>query len=168
MIREATLADSRTIAEIHVASWRYAYVGQIPDEVLSNLSVPDREIGWRKSLSSDRLHALVYEDGGKVTGFISFGPTLKLGDGSERRGEVYTLYLLPDYQHRGIGRALWRAAIEKLRANGYSHVSVGVLEINSLARRFYERCGCAIHGAPEETIIEGKTLCEVRYVLNLA
>jgi len=43
MIRPATPEDARAIAEVHVASWRYAYRGLLPDDVLDRLSVEERE-----------------------------------------------------------------------------------------------------------------------------
>ena len=45
MIRLATLADARAIAELHVASWRAAYVGILPPAYLEGLSVEEREAG---------------------------------------------------------------------------------------------------------------------------
>ena len=42
VIREATPDDARAIAEVHVASWRWAYRGDLPAEFLDGLSVDDR------------------------------------------------------------------------------------------------------------------------------
>ena len=41
VIRPATEADARTIAEIHVAGWVAAYRGMVPDELLASLSVDE-------------------------------------------------------------------------------------------------------------------------------
>ena len=40
-VRDATVDDARAIAEVHVASWRWAYRGQLPDDLLDGLSVDD-------------------------------------------------------------------------------------------------------------------------------
>src|SRR5437870_7004792 len=45
-IRDATRADARAIAEIHVAAWRAAYRGLIPDDYLASLSVEKRTAFW--------------------------------------------------------------------------------------------------------------------------
>ena len=41
-VRAATPDDARGIAEVHVAGWRWAYRGQMPDALLDSLSVEDR------------------------------------------------------------------------------------------------------------------------------
>jgi hypothetical protein len=51
-LRNATPADARAIAAVNVASWRAAYRGLMPDDVLSGLSVPDRERFWSDTLSA--------------------------------------------------------------------------------------------------------------------
>ena len=37
VVRPATRDDADSIAEVHVASWRWAYEGQLPDDVLAVL-----------------------------------------------------------------------------------------------------------------------------------
>ena len=41
VIRDATPSDSRAIAEVHVASWRWAYRDDLPAEFLDGQSVDD-------------------------------------------------------------------------------------------------------------------------------
>ncbi len=76
-LRDATPTDAYALATVHVASWRAAYRGLMPDEVLARLSVPERE-----QLRSDRLIAqeartsvVVATDAGRVVGFAAAGPT---------------------------------------------------------------------------------------------
>ena len=52
-VRGATADDARAIAEVHVASWRWAYRGQVPDRILDELSVDEREAIWRAALHND-------------------------------------------------------------------------------------------------------------------
>ena len=49
-VREATVDDARSIAEVHVRIWQETYVGQVPQEYLDGLSVESREARWRESL----------------------------------------------------------------------------------------------------------------------
>jgi hypothetical protein len=58
MIREATLEDARTIAEVHVKSWRAAYKQLLPQEFLQSLSVDRREQQWQTSIVN-REHVLL-------------------------------------------------------------------------------------------------------------
>lgn len=167
MIRAAISTDSRSIAEIHVMSWQRTYVGQIPAEVLHNLSVSDREAGWSKTLATDHDNIVIAEEGGETRGFVHFGTVRDAHTASTQTGEVYSLYLHPESQGRGLGRDLWSHAINTLRARGYADVVVCVLETNQVARRFYERCGCVLNGAPQEVTMGGTALVQVPYILRM-
>ena len=45
-IRLAPLADSSRIIEIHVAGWKTAYRGIIPDDYLDNMNPNDPQVLW--------------------------------------------------------------------------------------------------------------------------
>ncbi len=51
LIRTARPDDARSVAEVHVASWRHAYRGLLPDDYLERLSVDDREAMWLGAFS---------------------------------------------------------------------------------------------------------------------
>lgn len=57
----------------------------------------------------------------------------------ENRFLINTVYLLPEYQNRGIGSALIRGVLDRARTQGLP-VRLGVLKVNP-ARRLYERLG---------------------------
>ena len=115
VIREATSDDARAIAEVHVASWRWAYRGDLPAEFLDGLTVDDREREWREWLTPEQgAGTLVALEGG-VIGFCSFGPS--------RDYDADQLHLprsadLPAGRGRRprIGRDLFASANDRLRA----------------------------------------------------
>src|SRR5687767_13626444 len=88
-IRRATPEDARPVAEVHVASWRHAYAGVLPDAYLDRLSTDEREAMWRGAFADpDRRNgAFVAEEGGRVVGFASFCPS-RDEDSPEGTGEV--------------------------------------------------------------------------------
>jgi hypothetical protein len=45
-IRRAELSDAKGIAAVHVAAWRVAYRGLLPDDVLDRLSIEDSAKRW--------------------------------------------------------------------------------------------------------------------------
>jgi hypothetical protein len=77
VIRSARPGDARAIAEVHVASWRHAYRGLLPDDYLDRLSVEERERTRREHLEdpSSGWGTLVVDDGGRVVGFSTYGPS---------------------------------------------------------------------------------------------
>jgi ribosomal protein S18 acetylase RimI-like enzyme len=162
MIRSAQVEDSRAIAEVHVASWQHAYVGQLPDDYLAALSISTREADWRKSFLHSNHRILLYDHGGVIQGFVSVGPS-RDSDAGPNTGEIYTIYLRPESQGRGVGSALWQRAIEVLRERGSTEVVVWALNTNSVARKFYEARGCSLDGASKNSVIGGKDVVELRY-----
>lgn len=167
MIRAATHKDSLSIAEIHVASWKHTYVGQMPDDLLRNLSVISRDKGWRDILSSHAHDVLVAEEEGMPIGFVHLGTSGDDDSSLTTSGEIYALYLYPEHMRRGIGGSLWRMAITTLQERGFKEVRVWVLATHTRAHRFYERQGCVIDGTTKTITLGGAPLETVRYRLKL-
>ncbi len=79
------------------------------------------------------LSQVSLEDG-KVVGAVKCGH-----DG--RRGYLHHLAVLPEYQHRGIGRALVAACLARLREEGITKVRCFVRDDNANALAFWRRVG---------------------------
>jgi ribosomal protein S18 acetylase RimI-like enzyme len=165
-IRRATPEDARAIAEVHVASWRWAYRGQLPDDVLAALSADGREAQWVDQLSVDEADVLVAERAGAVVGFASAMGS-RDDDAAASTGEVLTVYVTREAAGTGTGRALLRAAEDALRTRGFTRATLWVLTSNDRARSFYERNGWAWDGATSDHQIECANHPIVRYVTSL-
>jgi ribosomal protein S18 acetylase RimI-like enzyme len=163
-LRRAAVGDARGIAAAHIAAWRAAYAGTIPAAYLEGLSVELSELRWRDQLADGEHAIFVAVDGGAVVGFTNSGAA---EDGPEGAGELYTIYLLPDYWDRGIGRGLLRLSEDALRDAGFSDAVLWVLEDNGRARAFYERNGWRADGARRTSERGGKATEEVRYARAL-
>src|SRR5215213_9906521 len=75
-IRAATVDDAEAIAEVNVASWRWAYDGLLPASVLDALSVEGRAADWRTMITSQVCDVSVATGGdGRVVGFVNIGTT---------------------------------------------------------------------------------------------
>jgi ribosomal protein S18 acetylase RimI-like enzyme len=125
-----------------VAVWRSTYAGLVPDEVLQDLSVERRQTMWTDILTAhaDILPALVAEESGiGICGFGNCG-TLRGDPVPGFDGEFKTLYLLPAYQRRGIGRGLFCRSATLLAERGYGSAIAWVLAGNP-AFAFYEAMG---------------------------
>jgi ribosomal protein S18 acetylase RimI-like enzyme len=167
-VRGATADDARSIAEVHVASWRWAYRGQVPDEILGSLSVDEREAMWRRSLEDGRGRiAVATESTGDVVGFVETGPPGD-DDADERTGEVYAIYVLEDAAGSGIGTALLRRGEDDLRSVGYRRATLWVLTSNVRAHRFYERNGWVSDGRRSTYRVADVDLPVLRYARDLS
>ena len=164
-VREATADDARAIAQAQVLTWQTAYRGQIPDDHLDGLSVPDRASHWRALLLDTRLPwsgVYVGVDGDRVAGFVHFGPS-RDADAGPGTGEVGALYVLPDHWSEGLGRTLLEAARWSLEVARCSEATLWVLETNAAARRFYDQGGWSADGAVRDEERGGAVQHELRY-----
>lgn len=143
-LRDATQADAHAIATMLVDSWRAAYRGLLPDEVLAGLSIPEREQFWSDVLTARPPHAraVVATTAGAIVGFAATGPPLVPADRADPTlGDLYALYLAPDVWRCGIGTQLHAAALDRLRSCGFTHAGLWVLDTNERALHFYYRHG---------------------------
>jgi ribosomal protein S18 acetylase RimI-like enzyme len=67
----------------------------------------------------------------------------------ERSNELFLsgIYILPEYQNRGLGTTILRSLLARARTSGRS-VTLQVLKVNP-ARRLYERLGFVVVGSTE-------------------
>lgn len=135
LIREATLEDASAIARVHVDSWRTTYQGIIPDSFLAGLSYERSEVMWQDILSKHTDFTYVAEEEGILVGFANGGRERE--GNMDYTGEIFAIYLLKEFQRKGIGRALVAALASRLIQAGMRSTLVWVLEKNP-ARRFYE------------------------------
>lgn len=168
-LRRATVDDARAIARVHVAGWQKAYRGQLPDELLDNLSVDARRSRWKKLLSDPAggTHAFVTEVDGEVAGFVAFGRTRDDDQDISRVGEVFAIYVHPDCWRKGLGRALLERSLTDLKREGFDEATLWVLETNEQARSFYEKEGWEDDGARKVDERPNVTFHEMRYRIGL-
>jgi GNAT superfamily N-acetyltransferase len=146
MIRPARAADALALATLQVRTWRHAYGELIDPEAMPG--VPERLQIWRARLgSADADEVLVFEQDGRLAGFVSLGADR---EGEPGAGEIHAIYVEPAAQGAGVGSALLARALACLRAAGHAQAVLWTLEANGLARAFYERHGWAADGARRE------------------
>jgi RimJ/RimL family protein N-acetyltransferase len=170
IVRPACVTDAAGIAAIHVASWRQAYCGLIPQDYLDFLSVQDRTQTWEKNLSqppASGVATLVAELDRRIIGFASIGPS-RDDDADPLTQELWGIYLHPDHWGAGHGHTLHAQALTALSSTGAKRATLWTLSGNKRARRFYEQHDWIADGA-EKTDWRGDVrLDEVRYRCTLA
>jgi ribosomal protein S18 acetylase RimI-like enzyme len=163
----AVLEDTPAVARVHVDTWKAAYAGMVPDEVLSALSTGPREAMWRESITRGFPDLVVAKENDQVAGFISFG-ACRDENVPGQVGEIYALYVLSAQWSQGVGRGLWLYARDRLMELGYQSVSLWVFAENARAIKFYLAAGFVLDPLrTHEVILGGKRLPEARYVRDL-
>jgi len=190
-IREFTAADGPAVAEVRRASWQAAYTGIVRQALLDRaVARPSgllRPAPWRRTV-------VAVADGDHVpVGYAAFGPERSVQPSvpivprasapaaagqppaapalteaglAGQVGEVYALYVAPDWWSTGTGRSLMSCAVAALAEAGYERAVLWVLEANARARRFYEKAGWAPDGASNILVGLGGVV-EVRYARPL-
>ncbi len=161
-VRHTVVADAAGIARVRAESWVDAYRGIVPDEFLDAIDLGEWRERQRRHMTQqpDDLVTLVAETQGLVVGWAVGGPNRDTA--FDYAGELYAIYLLPEYQRRGIGRKLTGAVAGWLVDQGWNSMILWVLEQNHPARRFYEALG-GLHCGEQHTNIGGACLPEVAY-----
>lgn len=151
LIRPGTSEDAEATARIHVDSWAAAY------------SLRGPSFDQRLDLHRRSPPSFVAEVDGDIAGFVGVGRSRD----PDADGELYVIYVDPAHWGSGVGRELIRAGEERMRALGYRHVVLWVLDDNPRARRFYEAAGWRLDGESRPIEFLGQTVPEVRYAKQL-
>jgi len=155
--------DIPAIASIDVEAWRATYPGILPDKVLLGLSTTRLARQWEYRLRHNAADIRIAEwPGIGAVGFGECGVAREKVDGFA--GEVFTLYVDPDYQGRGVGRALLLALFRRLVATGLLSAAIWVLRENP-SRFFYERLG-GKQAAHRKIMVGGKLVPALAYGWN--
>ncbi|MFT4255592.1 MAG: GNAT family N-acetyltransferase [Pseudoxanthomonas sp.] len=155
------------IAEIHVATWKAAYQGIVPEATLAALSVERREEYWRTAIAKGTPQVLIARVANDVAGWIAFGACRDVGAPSDA-SELQGIYISAEYWSRGVGQALWLSARQRLIKQHYRTVSLWVLADNQRAIRFYRAAGFQLEASSSKEItMSGKVLREDRYIAAL-
>jgi len=139
-ITRASADDATAIAYILVKSWQVAYRGIMPDELLDNISVKQREEGWRLHLKSAGEAYLVRSSSAAI-GVIEISDFRDAIPEFSGWGEIPVIYLLPEYYGLGLGGRLMQFALVLLAERGRENVGIWVLEKNTRAIGFYQKHG---------------------------
>lgn len=139
-IRRARPGDAAAIGAVHVAAWRSAYPGILPEHVLTRLSAT-RQAGYYDRMIRAGIGVHVACAGPRIVGFVSGAVSSRdRGHFAPADGEIETLYVLDDWRERGLGRGLMHAAATHLTLAGCASAFLWVLRDNP-SRWFYEHLG---------------------------
>jgi L-amino acid N-acyltransferase YncA len=139
LIRKARISDAPAIGRVYVKTWRSTYAGVVPDRVLVGMSEVSQAANWHRQIARDKggIVMVAEADRERIVGVGSAGPARGAG---EEVGEVYTLYVDPDWHGRDVGRSLLAALLRALADEGRASAIVWVLAANP-SRFFYEAVG---------------------------
>jgi ribosomal protein S18 acetylase RimI-like enzyme len=137
-VRSARTADAAEVAATHDEAWRSAYQGIIPGAELEKL-INRRGPQWWDSAIRKGSRVSVLSFGDKVAGYANYGRNRARS--LQYEGEIYELYLRPEFQGLGFGRRLFSAARRDLAQSGLKSLVIWALSENDTAVGFYQGLG---------------------------
>ncbi|WP_022723477.1 GNAT family N-acetyltransferase [Rhodopseudomonas sp. B29] len=137
-VRPAKTADASAVAETHDEAWRAAYQGIIPGAELEKLINRRGPTWWDSAIrKGSRVSVLCFGD--RVAGYANYGRNRARS--LQFDGEIYELYLRPEFQGLGFGRRLFAAARRDLVQSGLKSMVIWALSDNEPATEFYRALG---------------------------
>lgn len=165
VIREANRKDVGGIAVVHVDSWRTTYKDIVPADFLDKMSYSNSKSIFENIFNEkteDEL-VLVAELDDKIIGFAFVGP--ERSNHAIYKSELYSIYILKDYQSMKVGKRLLSSVVQALLLRGINTMLVEVLADNT-SKLFYEHMGAKKIGEKYIDRFNGVKLKELVYGWN--
>lgn len=145
MIRKVEKGDERTLAYIQTESWKAAFRGIIPDDLLSGYTDLDRATEmYRKLLDAGIGHGYLLEADG-TPHCIAYWDASRETD-MPGYAELICIHSLQNRWHQGYGSKMMDRVLRDVREAGYSKIMLWVFEKNHRAIGFYEANGFSNSG----------------------
>ena len=158
IIHEMVKEDTKQVKYAAKKSWNTTYEGIIPIEIQENFL----KGAYNDEMMERRLEhslMLIAEVKNTIAGFANFTPV-----NEQRQTELSAIYLLPEYQGKGIGLSLLNTGIEKLK--DVKEIHLDVEKENTIGTTFYKAKGFRTVDEYDDNF-DGHILKTVRMVLTL-
>ncbi len=150
-VRPWQKSDLASVRRITWESWISTYLSFIPEtDLKSYFDIHYAEGSFLSMFEDSTMHGFVAEMDGEAAGYARL-----FFNRYENRLYVSSLYLLPDFQGKGVGRRLLDAAERYATEHGLDQLWIGVMVKNRQALDLYRRVGFQF--IREEPFTMGKT-----------
>ena len=148
-IRRAQSGDEETLARIQTESWKAAFAGIVPAELLAQCTNVERaEKMYARLLAERRGNGYILELDGKAH-CIAWRDAAK-DDDMPGAAELRCIHSLPDNWRRGYGSRMMERVLTDVKAAGYETIVLWVFARNERAIRFYEAHGFTASGKKQD------------------
>ena len=148
IIRLATEKDCDELSRLKQQVWNETYRGIYSDEKIDNFDYKKNSEKFLNIINNNDIYLYVVEGNGRLVGYMDYGTPYRTY--KKFKQEIGLLYLLKDYQGKGIGKELFNIASKKIKENGYSEFFVCCNKYNTNAQEFYKRMGGDIDSIDED------------------
>ena len=148
-IRRAYPTDAYELVKIRDLAWKDAYYDVLSNDIINIMSKHiDESVRHLQDQIQENNRILVALDGDKIVGFVFYAKTL--GDRYDN-AEIREIYVLPNYQKKGIGKQLFDEAVKNIKKLRYKSFIVSV-PIYNKNMSFFTKMGGINKGNRQEKI----------------
>ena len=155
--------DREGRAFVHYTAWKETYTGLMPEAVLAAHTLERCREAGRRSNSRNTFVALDRANGDRVVGFGTLSHFARDFVSVPEAGEIVALYVLKEFQGKGLGRQLLESCLAWLPR---PRTALFVLKGSEKAIRFYEHMGFRLTGHTVEAQLAGEKIAELEMVLE--
>lgn len=145
-IRRLQVDELPLVRDIALKTWPSAYSGVISDAQIEYM------LNWMYSMETMQIELEkkginfeLLEVNGVPAGFASYGPV------DNNILKLHKLYILPNFQHQGLGSSLLSQVFAYASGNNYSEIILNVNKANTQAINAYKKFGFRVK---EEVLLD--------------
>ena len=139
-LKRATAEDAFAIISTRQKAWDATYRGIYPDDVIDDFDWNWHLAAEQRRLNNPDFHCFLILDHQQPVGYVSYG-RVSPGAWKDFTFRLHSFYLLPAYQHRGLGRKLFLLVKKACIEMGFHKMYLDCHPKNEQALGFYEHMG---------------------------
>ena len=160
VIRLSNLDDCDELSKLKQKVWNETYRGIYSDEKIDNFDYQKNSEKFAGIIMDPNVNLYVVEDNNKLVGYMDYG--IPYRPYKDYKQEIGLLYLLKEYQKKGIGKELFTLALNKIIENGYEEFFVSCNKYNMNALAFYKKMGGTVDEVDDDNI--DKSIPQVKFI----
>lgn len=157
--------DCEEIAKLKLTVWTSTYSHIYPKEKFENFDIKKQTEKFKKYICDRGGLFIIARDisVNKIVGYCYSGHSER--NFQKGTPEIMLLYILKEYQHRGIGRGFFERSKQFFESGGYDSFIISCNKYNYPAQTFYEKMGGKIIHIDDDNV--DKSLPQIKYFYSM-
>ena len=163
IIRLAKEEDCNELSKLKHDVWNETYRGIYNDNKIDNFDYKKNSKKFLNTINNPDIELYVVEDSERLVGYMDYG--IPIRPYKDYNQEIGLLYLLKEYQRKGIGKELFNIACNRIKENGYNEFFICCNKYNINAQEFYKKMGGIIDETDEDN--NDKSIPQIYYIYKI-
>ncbi len=170
LIRKVKREDAEQTIRLINLVWNSAYKTILPKEyfdILNNEENISKKVKLFAKYQIEDENAICYvvESGKNIIGVMTGQfKSNNLPYAQQNIADLQSLYIHPNFQHKGIGKELFDIFVKEIRRKNIKKFVIGVFKDNIQARKVYEKWGGQLDDYTKPFVFQGVDYKEIFYI----